>query len=742
MEYKLFNEFVQTFLVESKDYLSGSGKTVLTPENLDECINRFVGNYIDGSDQSFATKLSDQFRTASEGAKILFAHVSWLYVLGTNAMTAQGKINAVNMSLLNMPDYTIKTNIILGKQGIAHPGTAYGTSKYPNMWFILYLFKWIKGSQSGRDSRSAIKGIIGSCLYGIYGEENYLTQPFGLDKTRQIVTEFSEMKNKSGSHPRLGIFNLLLNFCDPDYYEAIVSFEEKRLIADKLFKNEYGSKEGKNTDDLIYLIKRHFMKQYPEIDPKYLLRDDRLKSTWQSTTKEQYKTLLSLAGNASPTPTLRAPVQAPPQTKLYPLNQILYGPPGTGKTYNSITKSVQIADPEFMSKIADLSSSRTAITNRYRELVEEGRIVFTTFHQSMSYEDFIEGIKPVTTESGSISYVVKDGIFKSMCTTAVQFPVVIEGKTAKYTIQNISNDSYVIETTQGKLIHIPIALFQELQMALNGGQIKLDDIRNNNNISSVIGSRFDKYYFGWGSVLYALCSSKKLEQSVFKPHVLIIDEINRGNISQIFGELITLIEEDKRLGKEERLEVVLPYSKSKFGVPPNLYIIGTMNTADRSVEALDIALRRRFSFQEMPPQYSVSDEDGRDLLDREIIPGIKLSSLLRTINKRIEKLVDKDHQIGHSYFLNVQDVRGLRQVFHDKIIPLLSEYFYGDPGKIGLVLGGGFAQMNSMGTDNGLFASVDYEYDDLDNLSEKAVFSITVPKDDEDFTAAIMRMMI
>ncbi len=190
-----------------------------------------------------------------------------------------------------------------------------------------------------------------------------------------------------------------------------------------------------------------------------------------------------------------------------------------------------------------------------------------------------------------------------------------------------------------------------------------------------------------------------------RPYVLIIDEINRGNVSSIFGELITLIEKDKRIGEEEALEVTLPYSKEKFGVPQNLYIIGTMNTADRSVEALDSGLRRRFSFEEMPPVY---DLEGLNY----DFAGIKASDLLKTINKRIEKLLDKDHQIGHSYLLKKigEDAeQKLLAAFYKNIIPLLQEYFFGDYSKIGLVLGKGFIRRKDWDNTNDSFADFDTE---------------------------------
>ena len=164
-----------------------------------------------------------------------------------------------------------------------------------------------------------------------------------------------------------------------------------------------------------------------------------------------------------------------------------------------------------------------------------------------------------------------------------------------------------------------------------------------------------------------------------KYYVLIIDEINRGNIAKIFGELITLIEESKRLGNDDEATTVLPYSKKSFGVPNNLYIIGTMNTADRSIALLDTALRRRFDFVEMmpDPKHSGISKD---------IQGVNCQELLEKINERIRILHDRDHQIGHTYFLDVSDLDSLAKTFKNRIIPLLQEYFYENWEKIDLVL--------------------------------------------------------
>ena len=429
------------------------------------------------------------------------------------------------------------------------------------------------------------------------------------------------------------------------------------------------------------------------------------------------------------------------KTPAIPLNQILFGAPGTGKTYRTKKMAVEIINGKK-------ARTREEINKEYEELIEAGQIVFTTFHQSLSYEDFIEGIKPETID-GNVTYEVKDGIFKQLCSRAIEQ----KPKNSDIEIydfdkgwndliaeveQNFLSDSMLLLPilTQDKGVYVTeITDNGNLKIKPKNSRLDIDYIVSYNrtkklqeafpdlsvvkNIDkefrSVIGGSNSSAY--WAVLNYINNKIKENNRIIPdyeepKTHVLIIDEINRGNVSAIFGELITLLEEDKRKGNKEHTEAKLPYSGNKFSVPNNVYIIGTMNTADRSVEALDTALRRRFSFVEMQP-----NPNHEDLSE---VGQVELKKLLKTINERIEVLIDKDHQIGHSYFIGIEDIDGLIRTFKDKIIPLLEEYFYGDFGKIGLVLGGAFIKL----AENQVAFPENFEYE-KNFLEDKKIYHIT-----------------
>jgi len=274
-----------------------------------------------------------------------------------------------------------------------------------------------------------------------------------------------------------------------------------------------------------------------------------------------------------------------------PTNLILYGPPGTGKTYATTLEAVQLCSPSV-----DLEN-RAEVEAEYARLLEAGRVEFVTFHQSYSYEDFVEGLRPVTGGKGRAGFQLKPemGVFRRIAERAK--------------------------------------------------------------------------------------AAQEADGAAPEHFVLIIDEINRANISKVFGELITLVEADKRIRPDGAgLRARLPYSRDPFGVPANLHIIGTMNTADRSIALLDTALRRRFEFRELMPSPDL-------LKDASRRTEIDLVALLSRINERIEYLFDREHQIGHAYFIGCKTRGDVDEVMRHKVIPLLAEYFYEDWEKIALVLG-------------------------------------------------------
>ena len=375
-----------------------------------------------------------------------------------------------------------------------------------------------------------------------------------------------------------------------------------------------------------------------------------------------------------------------------PKNQILYGPPGTGKTYTTKELAVRTIYPSFN---IEEENYREEILETYQKLVNEGQIVFTTFHQSLGYEDFIEGIKPETNDKGQITYQVKPGLFKQFCEKAEEGSETIDDVIEQFKQEIIDNGEKILKTATGKSFKVgynggttfrvnpensvneqpdyPASIEYIKRLYLNKDTVGM---YNPSYVKSILGHLITDYEL-----------PKEPEQYTNKKkYIFIIDEINRGNVSSIFGELITLLEPDKRKGEREEIEVKLPYSKDNFSVPSNIYIIGTMNTADRSVEALDTALRRRFSFIEVIPD--------PEKLNNELVEGVNLTKLLSKINERIEILLDREHKIGHSYFFKVLEstdkVLALKSVFKENIIPLLQEYFFLDYSKVGLVLGNGF----------------------------------------------------
>ncbi len=380
------------------------------------------------------------------------------------------------------------------------------------------------------------------------------------------------------------------------------------------------------------------------------------------------------------------------------LNQILYGPPGTGKTYHTIDKALEIISKVEKIELPD-ENNRVDRKKLFNEYVKNGQIVFTTFHQSYGYEEFVEGIKPRMDKENSkeIEYEIKDGIFKELCEKALEnrdsiknFNFYIDKLKEKVKIDDnnpekyfeLPNTKYFIQYRNGRTFRIK---FDGMSKNHKDYPVSIDNIEKLYK-TSIADEIYNSAYVK--AILNYLKSQgledyKEKDEKTNSPYIIIIDEINRGNVSKIFGELITLIEPSKRIGEPEELRVTLPYSrndfydKKGFGVPSNVYIIGTMNTADRSITSLDTALRRRFEFVEMMPNPNVLSDNCED---------VNLKELLKAINTRIEYLLDREKTIGHAFFIDIDNLEKLKDVFQNKIIPLLQEYFYNDYALINMVL--------------------------------------------------------
>ena len=455
-----------------------------------------------------------------------------------------------------------------------------------------------------------------------------------------------------------------------------------------------------------------------------------------------------------------------------PLNLVLYGPPGTGKTFSTAEEAVRLCGEP-------VHEDREALMQTYQRLLAAGRIEFVTFHQSMSYEDFVEGRQPMTgsdedddTSSAGFRLETIPGIFRRIAKRAETSrgrstdgdAITVAGRQMfKMSIGEANNpeDAHLFEEaiagghallgfedidwTDDKYAN-RVAIIKACKtkghtdVDARSGAVQMPFIFRNwvrkgdivivskgNSLFRAIGEFTGDYEFHprpeggyahrravrwhWadreGVPVSEIYTRRFMQKSIYllfdselnipalerylnsqqtegpaepEPFVLIIDEINRANISKVFGELITLLEPDKRLGQPNALKVRLPYSGDDFGVPSNLHILATMNTADRSIALLDTALRRRFTFREMMPDPSLlAGAAGRC--------GLDLPRILNSLNERIEYFYDREHQIGHAYFTGCTSRADVDAVMRDRVIPLLAEYFFEDSEKIAAVLG-------------------------------------------------------
>jgi 5-methylcytosine-specific restriction protein B len=814
-------------------------EAIWTPEYIEELVVYFVEN-IDEGEGDFFSKLQTQLREASPQAKILASEMMWLMLICPSNIGAEAsrknikqifEFSGQQFSARVSPEIYNKYLNDEVLSGIGSAGTAYNTGRWRELCYLIRF------------------------------AEKFLSLP--LAERVALLDDyhnFSLWLEQLPENEKRQLRHMLLYLFFPEFHERIFGNTDRKEILTRctdLTSAQFNKLKTREADQRLYKLRQDFENKFETKELDYY-ETEPLRSLWKgvittsrvSEPKGGYSTMSETS-----------------ESLITSLNQILYGPPGTGKTYSTINKALEIIDPNFLT---ENNTNRTVLKARFDSLVRANRVAFVTFHQSFSYEDFVEGIKASTNENNQVSYDVEDGIFKQMCdaassrvkvesidskidvanrqiwkmslgntlgddayifeqciednylalgygglidfsgannreeiaalyrnsgvtienesydynVTSVSYfknylkigdlvivsdgnhkfraiaevtseyyfkenetghycqlrkvkwlkqfspslPVyeifnknlsqqtiyrlrpptidldklqglltnrtsdkqVSSGSTiANYKVISISNEIIELEKPNGSRLPIALSIINELVSLVKSNKITIDDIRSK-KVFEKVDSKLEKYLVnGYPNVLAPLVDniinkgiSTHLANASDK-RVLIIDEINRGNIASIFGELITLIEPSKRSGGDETITVKLPYSKTPFSVPSNLYLIGTMNTADKSLAQVDIALRRRFEFIEMMTNYDV-------LKDIPEINGIDIKRLVETINKRIELLYDREHTIGHSFFLPLKDeptIEKLSSVFELQILPLLEEYFFEDWERVGQVLG-------------------------------------------------------
>ena len=537
-----------------------SEERLWTLENFRELSTHLVKNKDDG-EGGFYDKAERQLQPASPEAKRLWSEMNWVYRLIQSNLKRETKLNRIRgmweLSGMALPDDQLALGDVLA-QGVIHPGTAYNTHAWQEfLFFAATMIDWFSFSS---EQRSTI-----------------------LDDPWQFA-EWLDGRESSDNRQLRHVFLFLLF---PDSFEAISVLSHKAEIV-MAFSRKWGQgtdinrqSDREDVDRALLDVRRRLEREYPEQEVDF----------YKSPFRDVWR------GDEPVPPDPPEPDPSPEPDKPRLLNTILYGPPGTGKTYTTARRCVQICNGLSQLTDADFRA-------RYRALVEEGRVAFVTFHESYGYEEFVEGLRPVTEGGAGFRLEPRAGALKAMAERA-------RGKSA--------------------------------------------------------------------------------------PHVLVIDEINRANVSKVLGELVTLLEEDKRDGAANEVAVTLPYSGERFTLPANLHVLGTMNTADRSIALLDTAVRRRFDFEELPPKPDVL----RDAAERT---GIDLPAVLDAMNERLEWLIDRDHQIGHAWFMDAAGKTDVDNVMRRKIVPLVAEYFHDDWGKVRAVLGGGedFVRAEQLGLPPGV----------------------------------------
>jgi len=679
--YDMFETFKNECLIGDQSILWPE-KNLWTLENILEIKRRFIDSPIITTDLSFEDKLLEQMKGASSELWGVVSEIYFIYFLPSSFITLDKKMNditwAASQGGLIPPS---PENDIWKSQSSGFTRTAIRYHyKYAQFWLIILLALEVKQSKE----RTKI-----------------FADPKSLQDTLDSILDEVPSKFDRAYDMRHAI--LYLSF--PDRYERSISTRDKEQIV-KTYQSRIDGQLPDDIDEKIKVIRDEVSKDYhPEGRPFDFYED--VKSEWKSTkggSLESQEIISQIEGETTiPENDEEGEFSQFLNTLSHTKNVILYGPPGTGKTYIARQVARALITPQLKVRPSE-------------SIIQQQAIDGLTMYDVIALSLYLSGLVnhrtvPEIQAHELIQLRLSDSLVKkpnNFLWGTLQSHTIPESKTVKYSGKNHpfifdkdENSRWYL--TQSGIDYVQESLAESIELL---------------NKDSTYTSNFDNY-IRWvtfhqsyayedfveglrpvtteedpSNISYEIVpgvfreTCKRAKQDPANKYIMIIDEINRGNIAKIFGELITLLEDDKRSGEVNELNIQLPYSQEIFSVPNNLYIIGTMNTADRSIALIDVALRRRFAFVEIMPR--------SDLLAGIVIEtdagSVDLSKLLERINRAIIKNIDRDHQIGHSYFMKVGDVEGVDQievlefVWNHQIIPLLEEYFYSQRDKLAEML--------------------------------------------------------
>ena len=670
--YEAANKFKNQCLL-SDNSLLWPDKKAWSLEVLQDLQYRMVDTAIEGSDQSFLDKLSQQMKGASEEAVMVMADIFFIYSLpavNIKPSTKKGWIKSLaDTHNLSLPDNNDPLWNAL-TAGSIHVGQKYNR-KYEQFVLIIMFGQYLKQERDIIWEHHNIRMI--------------------LDRANEFVNSITVTASDLRS--------MLLHMFFPDYYEDIISDRDKEKIY-AAFKGKIPGEIPEEIDDAILAIRKVFSKELDKDNVPFQFYKD-LGHLW----KTQKITGGQGTGKRGNVSEKKERYEGSDLSRIltvlkYTKNIVLYGPPGTGKTYTAKIVGEKLITDQLKKKVSPVM--------QIQEIVEAlpmyELIALALF--SVDGKKFLSAAEIEHHEIIAARYTTRPvkskreviwGTLQSH--TDPTLPNVHVSRSSEPYLFQKDDESKWGLTEIGRQ-YIQENLEQELSLLNMNVQGKNVDpgkfiywsaFHQNYSYEEFIeGLRPKSSEDNPGEIVYdvELGAFRKIcvlaGSDPTNKYILIIDEINRGNISKIFGELISLIEDDKRLGSKNQLTVNLPYNGDIFGVPSNLYVIGTMNTSDRSIALLDVALRRRFAFIEMIPQANL-------LLDIDIeVEGaqVNIAALLNYLNERISIDIDRNHQIGHSYFLEMKDIQDqeridvLEYIWNYKIIPLLEEYYYNQYDKL------------------------------------------------------------